>query len=233
MAFTDKQQRFIDEYAIDQNQTQAYRRAGYKVQSERAAEAASSRLYAKPHIRAACDERIQALAKKTRLTAEEAWEESRCIAKSDIGDVIDFTGAQPKLKPANQIPESARRAIKSVKVKRYVEGAGDSAREVEVMEFTFWDKPNQLNTTLKAHGELKENLHLSGKIEGDANLSESDKNAILMAMAGKLEAIQAANEGKDESEEADGGGVAGGPEDGAAVGAPGLPPDLGGEGDGS
>lgn len=58
-----------------------------------------------------------------------------------VGEILDFTGDVPKLKPACQIPEHARRAIASVKVKRYVEGTGDKAREVEVTEFTLWNKP--------------------------------------------------------------------------------------------
>ena len=66
--------------------------------------------------------------------------------------------------PANEIPESALRAIKSAKVKRYTEGSDDDAREVEIIEFTFWDKPGQLNTTLKALGELKDTVEHRGKI---------------------------------------------------------------------
>ena len=53
---------------------------------------------------------------------------------------LDFTGDVPRLKPANMIPESARRAISGMKVKRYMEGRGEDAREVEVIEFKLWPK---------------------------------------------------------------------------------------------
>lgn len=163
MPLTDKQKRFIDEYVIDQNATQAYKRAGYKVRSAASAHACAAKLLRNATLRAEIDKRLAALAVKTRMTAEEAWAESRCIAASDIGDIIDMTGPEPRLKPVNQIPASARRAIKSVKVKRYLEGSGENAREVEVMEFTFWDKPGQIVARLKALGELRDTLELTGK----------------------------------------------------------------------
>lgn len=159
---TEKQHRFIDEFLIDQNAAAAYRRAGYKAGSDGAVKASASRLLANANIRAEIDARLLVLAKVARITADEAWSELGCIARSDIGDIIDMTGTNPRLKPANQIPERARRAIKSVKVKRYVE-PGDSGKTVEIVEFTLWDKPGQINIALKALGELKDTLELTGK----------------------------------------------------------------------
>lgn len=177
MALSPKQQRFVDEYAVDQNATQAYKRAGYKVRAGQSARAAGGRLFRTPAIRAAIDVKLSALAEDTNMTAKEAWRESGYIARSDIGDIIDFTGIDPRLKPVNEIPESARRAIKSVKVKRYLEGSGDEARMVEVMEFTFWDKPGALNTRLRALGELKETVEHTGKDGGPVKV-EADVNII-------------------------------------------------------
>jgi phage terminase small subunit len=172
MAISPKQQRFVDEYTIDQNATQAYKRAGYRVLSAKSAKSAGGRLYANPIVRAAIDAKLAILAEETGMTAKEAWRESRYIALSDIGDVIDFSGIEPRLKPANQIPESARRALKSVKVKRYMEGTGEEAREVQILEFTFWDKPAELHTRLKALGELKEKVEHTHK--GGAPIQTTD-----------------------------------------------------------
>ena len=162
MALSPKQQRFIDEFCIDQNATQAYKRAGYKVTNEKSAKACGGRLYCNPIIRAEIDARLAILAVETRMTAKEAHREIACIARSDIGDIIDMTGPAPRLRPVNEIPETARRAIKSVKVKRYVEGAGENASEVELMEFTFWDKLAANIVVLRSHGELKEKVEHSG-----------------------------------------------------------------------
>ena len=171
MPLTDKQQVFIDLYVIpgpdgSLNATQAYRRAYPNCKSDTAAQAASSRLLLNVMVREAVDKRLAEFAEETGLTAKRAWRESRYIAMSDIGDVIDFTGEEPRLKPANQIPESAAGRSRSVKVKRYLEGTGEEAREVQVLEFTFWDKPGELHTRLKSLGELKERIEVTGKDGG-------------------------------------------------------------------
>ena len=84
------------------------------------------------------------------------------VDSADIGDILDFTGESVKLRPANEIPASVRRAIQSVKVRRYIEGKGEDAREVELIEFKLWGKPEMLVTRLKALGELKEQHEHSG-----------------------------------------------------------------------
>jgi len=162
---TPRQQKFVDEYLIDQNATQAYKRAGYKCRSDHAAHSCSHKLLLNPAIAAKIAAGLGELAKGVQLSRDDAWRESRCIATSDIGDVIDMTGEEFRLKPAHLIPAHARRAIKSCKVKRYVEGTGDEARVVELIEFKFWDKCNQLNTTLRALGELKD-THEHGGPDG-------------------------------------------------------------------
>lgn len=52
-------------------------------------------------------------------------------------------------------------------MRRYVEGTGDKAREVEVTEFTFWNKPATLAIVAKAMGELIERvLHTHAGLGG-------------------------------------------------------------------
>lgn len=208
---TDKQRRFIDEYCIDQNATEAYKRAGYQAGSDNAAAVAASRLLANPRIRAEVDARLAELAKKARITAEEAWRELGHIARSDIGDILDMTGVEPRLKPANQIPESARRAIKSVKVKRYMEGSGDDAREVELIEFTFWDKPGQIGVALRALGELKEKVEHSGPggkpIESTVTVIDSRAKILSFAEEFREAALQNLAEAALRNETTDGQGT--------------------------
>jgi phage terminase small subunit len=116
----------------------------------------------KPAISAAIKERVAGLAASAGLTPEDVWREWGHICRASIGDVIDFTGVQPTLKPAGAIPEAALRAISSMKVKRYVEGDGDDALTVEVVEFKFWDKPGTLSTVAKAMGELIDRVEHTG-----------------------------------------------------------------------
>lgn len=160
---TDKQLRFIAEYLIDQNGTRAYRAAYPNCKSDDAAGAAAARLLGNVRIRALVDAGMKALAEATGMTAQETWREYRYIAESDIAGWIDFSSIEPKLRPANQVSEATRRATKSVEVKRYTEGTGEDAREVQVMKFTFWDKPTALTIRLRALGEVKDKVEHTGK----------------------------------------------------------------------
>lgn len=67
MALTDKQQRFVDEYLVDLNATQAAIRAGY---SEKTANEQGSRLLANVSVAAAIAEQQQKLSNKLELSAE-------------------------------------------------------------------------------------------------------------------------------------------------------------------
>lgn len=75
---TPKQQRFVQEYLIDLNGTQAAIRAGY---SERTANEQASRLLAKINIKSALAERQKKIADKTELTAQWVLDQLRIVAK--------------------------------------------------------------------------------------------------------------------------------------------------------
>lgn len=65
MALTPKQVRFVDEYLIDLNATQAYIRAGY---APKDAHVSSSQLLANPSIQALVAEKQRALAEKSGIS---------------------------------------------------------------------------------------------------------------------------------------------------------------------
>lgn len=134
---SDKQERFCLEYLVDLNATAAARRAGY---SKRTANEQAARLLANVSIQARVRELKAARAERTRLKADDVVRELALVAFSDIGEVVDFSRTDPRLRPADEIPETARRAVASMKVRRYTQGHGDDAREVEVTEFKLWDK---------------------------------------------------------------------------------------------
>lgn len=160
---TTRQAAFVREYLIDGNATAAYIRAGYK--DTPSAHANSARLIANDNIAAAIEAGFAKIVSAKELTVERIWKEWRCIALADVGDIIDFTGDEPRLKPANQISEDARRAIASVKVKRYVEGKGDDAKVVEILEFKLWDKAGVLRDAAKAREIFKETVTINGSVE--------------------------------------------------------------------
>ena len=67
MALTPKQRRFVDEYLVDLNATQAARRAGY---SERTAAAIGAENLRKPQIAAAIEQAQGARSERARVTQD-------------------------------------------------------------------------------------------------------------------------------------------------------------------
>lgn len=98
---TAKQQRFVEEYSIDFNATQAALRAGY---SEKTCGAIGTENLAKPLIQEAITEMRRALSKKVEITRETLiaeLEEARLIALSaetpQASAAVSATAAKAKL----------------------------------------------------------------------------------------------------------------------------------------
>lgn len=155
-----KRRRFVEEYVVDLNATKAAIRAGY---SARTAGAIGHELLKEPEIQRAVEAQLQKVSERAEFTAADWLYEVGLIAKSDLGDIMDFSGDAVRMRPAREIPKHARRAISSVKVKRYVEGAGEDAREVEVVEFKLWSKDAALEKAGKYLGLLKDRHEHTGK----------------------------------------------------------------------
>jgi phage terminase small subunit len=158
-----KHEAFAVAYADLKNATKAAVRSGY---SERAARQQGTRLLSNAAIRVRIDELLADLNARLKLSAERTLAEYAAVAHSDVGDILDFSGDKVKLRPARDIPERARRAISSVKVRRVVEGKGDEAQEVELIEFKLWSKPQGLQDVAKHQGLLKDGeLVLTGQVD--------------------------------------------------------------------
>lgn len=163
-----KREKFVEEYLIDLNATQAAIRAGY---SAKTAQTISSELMTFPEITAAIQAAKLARSAETKVTAVRVVEEMAAIAFADPGDILDFSGPTLHLKPTDQISERARRSISSIKVKRQSEGFGENASEVEIIEFRFWDKNAALGQLAKHTGAVKDKFEL----EGDLTLNVVEK----------------------------------------------------------
>jgi hypothetical protein len=91
-----------------------------------------------------------------KLTAGRTLEELCHLAFSDITEMFEQHGSDVVMKPLNQIPVGLRRSIRSVKIRRYMEGTGDEALPVQVLEFTLYDKNRAIETLAKHLGLLRE-----------------------------------------------------------------------------
>ena len=133
----DRQARFVREYLVDFNATQAAIRAGYEPNG---AGQSAFKLLKNNQVKAALAEFTKRETNKSQLRIARVLDECRAVAFASVDQIFDFSGEQVKMRPANQIPDDAKRAIQSIKVKRVVEGTGDDAKIVEVTEFKLWPK---------------------------------------------------------------------------------------------
>jgi phage terminase small subunit len=105
---TPKQQRFVEEYLIDLNATQAAIRAGY---SAKTAGQIGEKLLKKVEIAAAVAEAKKARSARTEITADRVLHELAAIAFLDPAKVFTPTG---EVRSLGDMDESVRRAIASV-----------------------------------------------------------------------------------------------------------------------
>lgn len=119
-----KQRRFVEEYLIDLNATQAAIRAGY---SPKTATAIASENLSKPSISAAIACAMAERSKRTGITQDRILEELAKVAFIKLTDIVDDTG---KIKAG--ATDEDRACIESIKYKRTDTDTGYSEeREVK------------------------------------------------------------------------------------------------------
>jgi phage terminase small subunit len=94
MALTAKQQRFVDEYLIDLNATQAAIRAGY---SARTARSISNENLTKPDIQSAIEKGMKARSSRVEITQDMVLRELAKIGFSDIRKVVRWGETQVRM----------------------------------------------------------------------------------------------------------------------------------------
>lgn len=151
---TKKQKRFIEEYLIDLNATQAAIRAGYSPDS--AADIGSENLR-KPDIRARIDKAMAERSKRTGVSADRVVLELAKIAFINAIDVVDPKTATVKPDAA---PEDTA-VIQSVKVKKSYSETGEmTEREIKMA-----DKLKALELLGKHLGMFKDKMEISGSLD--------------------------------------------------------------------
>lgn len=140
MALTAKQERFVAEYLIDLNATQAAIRAGY---SEKTANEQGSRLLANVKIAAAVAEAQAKRSKRTEITQDMVLAELAKIGFSDLRKVLTATG---NLSGPHDWDDNTAGAIASVEIVTRPGGVDENGeREVEhVAKIKTWDKLSAL-----------------------------------------------------------------------------------------
>lgn len=100
MSLTPKQQRFVEEYLVDLNATQAAIRAGY---SAKTAEAAASRLLRNVKVAEAVSAARAAVSERTGVTVDAVIEEMRRIAFADPRQVMEWGPFGVRLRESEEL----------------------------------------------------------------------------------------------------------------------------------
>ena len=147
---TKKQKRFVEEYLIDLNATQAAIRAGY---SPATAKEIGCENLTKPNIAAAVSQAMAERSRRTGINQDRVLQELARIGFAKITDVVDPETA--KIRPDASDDDLA--CIQSIKIKPNEFG---TEREVKL-----YDKKSALVDLGKHLGLFKDKLELNGDMD--------------------------------------------------------------------
>jgi phage terminase small subunit len=194
---TPRQARFVQEYLLDLNATQAAIRAGY---SAKTAEQQGSRLLSFVGVRGAVDEALAARAQRVEVKQDDVLRELLRIARADARTIFDENG---QLKPPREWSDDAAAFLSSVEVEELFDGRGAERRSVGfVRKVKLWPKVQALELLGKHLRLWVERAELTGKDGGPLAVQSTEsagddklKAAILAGLdadgelAGKLLAV--------------------------------------------
>lgn len=110
-SLTTKQTRFVEEYLLDLNSTQAAIRAGY---SAKTANEQGARLLANVSVAAAVKEALSKRAQKSEIKAERVLDELARLAFADMGTYARWGEDGVTLTSTNALPDGASCCVKEV-----------------------------------------------------------------------------------------------------------------------
>ena len=132
MALTAKQQRFVVEYLVDLNATQAAIRAGY---AAKGAKDQAYQLMQRPVIAAAIKEAMEARNQRTQVDADYVLNRLTEIDQMDLLDILDD---DMSIKPLSKWPKVWRQSLSGFDIAEMFEGVGKERDLVGLMKKIKW-----------------------------------------------------------------------------------------------
>jgi phage terminase small subunit len=160
-----KQQRFIKEYLIDLNGTQAAIRAGY---SKKTANEQAARLLANVSIQQRLKEEMDTRCERIERTADDVVRALWRMAELDIADYLDVAeGGEVCAKPFDQLPEGASKYIDKIKERRTIKESNDGKHTMMFsnIEYELPDKMKAYELLGRHHGIFKDKVDLNHNID--------------------------------------------------------------------
>lgn len=150
---TPKQQRFIEEYLVDLNATQAAIRAGYAVGC---ADVTASKLLVNPKVAAEIEMRRGELKRKTEITQERVLEQYANIAFVDKRAFFLPSGA---LKPISEWTPEMAAAVSGLDV--IEQSGGDGSSMAVIKRLKLLDSKAALDSLARHLGMFKDKVEIS------------------------------------------------------------------------
>jgi phage terminase small subunit len=157
-----KQKRFVEEYLIDLNATQAAIRAGY---SEKTARQMGTENLAKPVISAAIEEAIAKRAERTEITQDMVLRELAKIGFSNMQDYMKSTKDGDPYLDFSSLTRDQAAALTEVTIEDFRDGRGEDIRDVRRVKFKLADKRAALVDIGKHLGMFKDEVNHNHKID--------------------------------------------------------------------
>jgi len=184
----DRQIRFAQEYIIDLNGTQAYKRAGYDVKDDEIAKVNASRLLTNANVKKLIHRMKAERARRSQITADRVLAQLDRLAFSDLRDIY---GEERGLLPIPQLGDDAAAAIQSVKLsdrKMPGSGSGEDAEYETIIEYKFADKKGSLDLLAKHLGLVTE------KVELDISDNMMERMELARARSAKVKSVESSTE---------------------------------------
>ncbi len=166
---SERQRRFVQEYLVDLNATQAAIRSGY---SARTAEAQASRLLRNVKVAKAIQQGMDKRANRLEITADKVLQEIAKLAFSNMLDYISVGSDGSSVVDLSGLDRDRAAAIQEVIVEEYMERSGfdedgkPTSERVKRVRFKLTDKGANLERLGKHLKLFTEKQEVTGKDGG-------------------------------------------------------------------
>ena len=170
---TDKRQRFVEEYPVDLNATQAAIRAGY---SEKTARQIGANLLSKVYIQTAIQDALAKRSKRTEITTDMVLKELALLGFANMKDYIKISADGDPFIDLSDLTREQAAAISETMVEDYYEGRGEDARQVRKVKIKFHDKKGALVDIGKHLGMFVDKSTVDITLKGPLVIMRSKKD---------------------------------------------------------
>jgi phage terminase small subunit len=160
-SLTPKQARFVEEYLVDLNATQAAIRAGY---SAKTAYSQGQRLLKNVEVEAAIQKAQDARANRTEVTVDKVLKELATIGFSDIGTYFDMKDGTIVRRDWSDLPAGATGVIQEVTQEEHTGGRGRDTGKTRRTKVRLYSKLDALEKIARHLGMFTEKIKLEGSL---------------------------------------------------------------------